>query len=297
MVCILHLDYDNVKGYNLLMKYLKIILNVALVCFAGFIFYSYYRTYTTLKNIQTELQICKENKSTTKVTRIPILLYHTIREADSSMSILQADLAVSPLDFGKQMDYIKQSGYTTLTFSELAYRIDNNIALPEKSVIITFDDAHRTVYSEAFDVLKKNGQKAVTFVITDNVGTSGYMNKEQLSEMVTQNVIEVGSHSVTHQRMADIPTEQMISELTQSKTILESLVMRPVIAFAYPYGNFSDGVVRELKFAKYRFAVTTESIMAEWPTESPYLMPRVFVYRGMPFTIFRTYLNKMEYTE
>lgn len=108
--------------------------------------------------------------------------------------------------------------------------------------IITFDDGDLSIYAVVFPLLKQYDIKATFFVITDYVGTTGYVSWYQLKEMSDyrnangEKLFNIGSHSLDHKRFDEIPADQIPRELSESKFVIESKIGAPVRYFALPFG-------------------------------------------------------------
>lgn len=117
-----------------------------------------------------------------------------------------------------------------------------NKKLDTDASIITFDDGDLSIYAIAFPLLKKYDIKATFFVITDYVGTTGYVSWYQLKEMSDyrnakgEKLFNIGSHSVDHKRLDEIPQDQIPREFSESKLAIESKIDAPVRYFALPFG-------------------------------------------------------------
>jgi peptidoglycan/xylan/chitin deacetylase (PgdA/CDA1 family) len=107
---------------------------------------------------------------------------------------------------------------------------------------ITFDDGDLSIYAIAFPILKRFDIKATFFVITDYVGTTGYVSWAQLKEMAEyrnergERLFSIGSHSIDHKRFDEIPADKIPWELSESKAIIERNTGFPVEYFALPFG-------------------------------------------------------------
>jgi peptidoglycan/xylan/chitin deacetylase (PgdA/CDA1 family) len=187
---------------------------------------------------------------------IPVLMYHRIQNCPTNTNEC-ADVTVQPQEFKDQMQFLKDNGYVTLTIEQIHFAKVNNLPLPTKSVLITFDDGISTQYREAYPVLKANNQKAVFFIVTSVIGTSGYMTLSQIQELQRSGVGEIGSHTVTHPRLTTITTEQLNTELRDSRSYLEAIMMEPVTAIAYPNGAYNQSVIDAETNAGYHYAFIT----------------------------------------
>jgi len=128
---------------------------------------------------------------------VPILMYHHIDEDVTS------DMVVSPDTFAAQMRALYEHGFNVIPLSRLVDFVDRGVPLPERPVVITFDDGYLSVYKYAFPVLARYGQHATSFVIGEAVGTDTYKDTghptipkfcfEQAQAMA--GVVSIQSHS------------------------------------------------------------------------------------------------------
>ena len=126
---------------------------------------------------------------------VPVLMYHSIDYEKGN------ELRVPKEVFREQMNFLKQKGYTTLTLNELYNFFINNKPVPDKAIVITFDDGYKDNFENAFPVLKELGFNATVFVITSTVDTDkNYLTSKQLKEM-DANGIDIESHTVNHEQL------------------------------------------------------------------------------------------------
>jgi peptidoglycan/xylan/chitin deacetylase (PgdA/CDA1 family) len=204
--------------------------------------------------------------------KVPILVYHSI---DEYKGLGSKELFVTPENFEKQMLYLKNNGYTMLTFEHW-----QDIHKVNKPIIITFDDGYKNNLN-AFEIFRKikddRFQPAGTlFVISDYVGTQNRLTKEELKRMAESGFFSVQSHSAMHPDLTKNINYE--NELKKSKEKIEKMTGKPVIALAYPYGNFNNKVVKETK-KYYRFGLTTTPgpfIEMDFENEL-YLLPRMYI--------------------
>lgn len=158
----------------------------------------------------------------------PILLYHHIQVPD-----VPNEYFVAPKDFRAQMQALKDWGYTPIPISLLVKAINFGAPLPDRPVVITFDDGDITVYTTAFPIMKEFGFVGVNYIVADRLAVDGYMNTAQIKETIAAGW-EVGSHSMTHTDLTTSPNLDW--EISQSKADLESALGVKVRTFAYPFG-------------------------------------------------------------
>ena len=185
--------------------------------------------------------------------KIPIFMYHYIRELNDPNDKIGTNLSISPEKFAGQLDLIKAKGYTTITFKDIA---DGNI--PDKPVILTFDDGYEDFYTNAYPELRKRGMKAVSYIITGNIKKDGYMSAEEINK-ISNDGVEIGSHTVSHPDMSKVTTARAEMEARESKRILGEITERPIISLCYPSGKYNSETEKIIKDYGYSYAVTTNS--------------------------------------
>lgn len=189
--------------------------------------------------------------------RVPILMYHYIRVNPQPWDRLGYDLSVTPADFEAQMDWLDRSGFNPVTLEELRAYLSGRGELPDRPVVLTFDDGYADLYTNALPVLRKHGFRAVSYVVTGFLDSPGYLTRQQVLEL-QQAGVEIGSHTLDHVDLTRTPHDRLLEELAGSKAELEKLVGRPVLDFCYPAGRFNGQVVRMVAQAGYQSATTTQ---------------------------------------
>ena len=188
-----------------------------------------------------------EPVSTGGVT-VPILLYHHVSASISTQ------YNVPPANFEIQMQWLYDNGYSTITISELANAIRNGDSLPERQIVITFDDGFIDVYNNAYPILQKYGYEATFFIIAESIGQSYSLSTSQLEELI-DNGWEIGSHSFHHSDLTKAGASSLEVEIQGSKDFLEEKLGVSIQSFAYPYGLVNPSVIELTKNAGYTSAV------------------------------------------
>ena len=181
--------------------------------------------------------------------KILVLNYHQVRNVFTSLSM--------PLNlFDEQMSYLVQNGYTSITPDELYKGLTGEISLPEKPVLITFDDGYADNYENAFPILEYYGLKATIFVIPAFVGrNSNYLTWDQIREM-EQGGITIQSHTLNHRKLEELPDDEIRSELLNSKLVLEENLGHAVDFLAYPTGTYNLHIAGIAQDCGYKGAFT-----------------------------------------
>ncbi len=188
---------------------------------------------------------------------VPILMYHYIRVNPDPADVIGAGLSVTPVEFEWQMRYLVDNGYQVIGLTELAQAISNNISLPPRTIVLTFDDGYFDFYQNAYPVLKRYDLKATSFVITDFVGRKGYLTWGAIQEMVASGLVTFGSHTLDHPDLARISVALAAREIKESKRLLEDHLGTHVTLFAYPAGQYNLAVMKLVEETGYVAAVST----------------------------------------
>lgn len=188
---------------------------------------------------------------------VPILIYHSVRPHGPEESFLQKYYDVSPDSFTRQMEYLKNHDHTVISFDYLVQALKENITLPEKSIVITFDDGWRSQYSYAFPVLRKYKYTATFFIYTDGIGHDYFLDWDQVRVM-NNSGMTIGGHTESHPYLVGITDPEVLrEEIIGGKRIIEDRIGQPIEIFAYPYGHYSDKVIDIVKEAGYVAARST----------------------------------------
>lgn len=171
---------------------------------------------------------------------------------------------ISPGAFERQMDALLEWGYRTIDVGQwLAYRKDRRASLPDKPLIVTFDDGYSCFARNAWPVLRARGMGAMMFVVAGQIGgTNAWDHDEREERLLDQATIRAlqaeglvfGSHSVSHVPLARIPALDAFDELMRSRAMLGAVLGRLPDVVAYPYSNQSRSVRKLAQRAGYRAA-------------------------------------------
>jgi len=201
----------------------------------------------------------------------PVLMYHHIDARAAEWK-----LSVSPESFSRQMEFLKAHRYRVIPMMDYVRMLKEGESIPKKSVVITFDDGYDNNFTDAYPVLKKMGFPATIFIQVDGLGREGYVTVEDLNIM-TDNGIDIGSHTVHHGFLPSLSLEEQRSEIVDSKLALEELLGRPVPLFTYPGGGYTEASVQIVREAGYEGAATTSK--PGRPDLDPYALRRIRISR------------------
>lgn len=187
--------------------------------------------------------------SQSKGDRLPILMYHSISSPPPLVGSQRSQrFQLHPESFSAQLRYLKEHDFYSVTLSDWREAILTQIPLPEKAVLMTFDDGYLDFYTHAWPLLKQYGFSATVFIITDWVGRqlegAPLMDWQHIAQLQAAG-IEVGSHSNSHASLLSLPPAEIMEEGLRSRQQLEQKLGTAVRAFCYPFGD-SDSIVRHL---------------------------------------------------
>lgn len=256
--------------------------------------YSAKRIAVKLSDIYTLTRMKKKHPA-----HIPALMYHKVSttelETKNKIFITQKKLE-------SQFFQLRARGLTPLTFEQYDQFRNGTIplsAFPERPVFLTFDDGYEDNYTLLFPLLKKFNFTCTIFALGDrSIRINNWDNDDkaiatplmtdvQLKEMSSYG-IEFGSHTMTHPHLPALSQEQIYAELSESKKTLESLTGKPVISFAYPYGELNDTAKEIAADCGYRYAISTDSggLRIE---DDPFRIWRAYIF---PHETFFSFMKK-----
>ncbi|MDI9476324.1 MAG: polysaccharide deacetylase family protein [Natronincolaceae bacterium] len=216
-----------------------------------------------MKNV---FNIKNKDKSGKWAKDIPVLMYHHLLRDDENP--YKDNGAVLPVEtFQEHMGLLHKNGYYTIGLNELERFVKGEINLPERSVLITFDDGYKSNYEYAYPILKGYGFKAAIFLIsswnTDEVvsfdaGDLQYLSWNEIEN--SKDVFEYASHTHDLHKLDENgqgylvtrPLDEIEQDLETSMKILDTAYL------AYPYGHYNKQTLKILKKLGYRMAFTVK---------------------------------------
>jgi len=215
---------------------------------------------------------------------IPVLYYHSVKESADN------EVTITPEMLRTQLKYIHNQGYVTLTTSDLKAYILNDSPVPEKSILITFDDGYMDNYYNAFPILKDFNMVATIFCITSDLDGSYYLSKDAVREMSSYG-IDIESHTVNHPHLNKMTYDKQLEELVKSKKTLEEITGKEINSIAYPFGDFNGDSVKAAKDAGYTLGFTTKLGLSD-RSDNPLTLDRIYINSKYNMNTFKELLNK-----
>jgi len=179
--------------------------------------------------------------------QVPILTYH-------HLDVPQAgEYNVTVAQFTRQMAWLADEGYQTITPAALLAAAAGTGILPPHPVLITFDDNYREPYDLAVPILKKHGFTATFFIMTVTIGKRFFMTADEIRSLDRAG-FTIGGHTWDHPLMTHLSADQLQQELDQSTADLTAVLGHRPVDFAYPDGVYNAQVVAAVQAAGYRAA-------------------------------------------
>lgn len=236
----------------------KTLLQMVLTCLLlGVLFTA---NQTAVKHCTSDLQATAQTTDSMEdPISLPIIMYHSILK-DSAQS---GPYILTPDTLANDLDYLKEHGYETVTIADLIRYVDGLADLPEKPVIITFDDGHYNNYLYAYPLLRERGMKAVISAIGTQVEQFtangqenaywSYLNSTRLKEMNDIGTFEVQNHSynlhetkprkgcvrMRGESLSDYQ-RMFVADTEQAQTLLIEAGLPAPTCYTYPFGAYSQ---------------------------------------------------------
>lgn len=179
-----------------------------------------------------------------------VLMYHDV---GSSIPGAFPDGTISLGEFGKQMAWLADHGYVGICPSDWISRHRKGAPLPDRPVLITFDDGYAGVATRGLPILERYGFGGAVFIVTRRIGSTntwdqalGYsavplMPADEIIRWSSRG-IEFGCHTRTHPNLATLSEAEIQNEVVGSRDDLAAIVNQVPAAFAYPWGSFNRAV-------------------------------------------------------
>ena len=210
-----------------------------------------------------------------QAVRVPILMYHYVSSPPADADKYRLDLSVKPSELINQLTYLRDNGYTIVSLYDVARARAGVAQLPEKPIVLTFDDGHLDNYTNAFPVLKSFGVTATFFIITDlaDIEHPDYMNWAMIEEMAAAGM-DFEIHTKSHRSLRDRNDDFLREEIFGAQEILAFHTGKLPRFLAYPGGAYDETAINFARNLDLWGALTTEHGYTH-SLDNRYVMPRV----------------------
>ena len=241
-------------------------------------------TTKTLNPTSVETVFIHKSVDSLENKKIPILMYHSISYEKENI------LRVPKENFRNQMKYLKDNNYTTLTLDELYSYMKTGKDLPNKPIVITFDDGYKDNYTNAYPILKEFNLKATIFVIINTIDhEKDYLTSTEIKLMDSNN-IRIESHTSSHEHLDQISYVDNVNTMKTSKIKLEKILNKKIDYIAYPYGGYTSNTIKAAKQSGYKLAFSTEFGLID-KNDNIYSLGRIFVNSNFSLEEFKVKLT------
>ncbi|MFP1929871.1 polysaccharide deacetylase family protein [Lonsdalea quercina] len=223
---------------------------------------------------------------------IPVLTYHSLLTDVENTHFLHTSTTTSDDAFNRQMAYLKEAGYTTLSLYQLEDYLYNRINLPGRAVVLTFDDGLKSVCRYAYPILKQYGFHATAFIITSRIkahpqpwdpNSLQFMSSGELRQIA--DVFDFQSHTHFLHRLGPARRPVLFSRTLHNIELDFEHTRRALSPFnaqvwylSYPFGGYSPTAVQAAKAAGFHMALTTQQGKV-LPGDNPFTLKRLFLLR------------------
>ena len=240
-----------------------------------------------------------------KPAAVTVLMYHHILPKGQAGRFSGNSIVTYAEEFEKQLDFLTENGYTTVTPAQVEAFFYKNAALPEKAVLITFDDGYLSNAAVAYPLLKKRGLCATVFLVTGHLGEPGQTFSPLLVQMTDSETIKRTADVFTYachtndlhticgsaSALCTATDRERAADLKRCRAALEPVPNACTTAFAYPYGAYSDAVKASVKAAGIRLAFrASEGVVTA--DSDVYALPRFPVDASVSFSRFCQYFGE-----
>ena len=210
---------------------------------------------------------------------LPVCMYHYVYDENDPPEDLYNRFGnyISQQELEKELNWLNEEGYYFPTWKEVREYIDGELMLPDKSIVITFDDGSRSFLDYGIPVLEKCRVPSTSFVITSNDGEkkiAGYQSDYVTYQSHSDNMHRPGGNIGHGGIFTALSYDEALADLQKSIEICGTSD-----AFAYPYGDYNDSCRQVVEDAGFLCAVTTQAGKA-YPGDDPMLLPRVRMSLG-----------------
>lgn len=181
---------------------------------------------------------------------VPILMYHQVSPQPVAAF---SKYIVTPQAFAAQMNWLHLAGYTPITLDRLLAQRQGRAVLPQRPVVITFDDGYQDCLTYAAPILQAKGFTAIVYLVAGLMGkNSEWLQAERgitfplldwpAARQLEAAGLHCGAHTVSHPRLAQLDAATCRTELIDGRRLLEDQLGHAIHHLAYPFGSFNEQV-------------------------------------------------------
>ena len=194
----------------------------------------------------------------TRELEVPLLMYHYISPLPANADAIRRDLTIEPALFVRHLDRLQKLGYQTITIRSIVQHLNTGAPLPEKPIVLTFDDGYIDHYVHVLPALQHRDMVGTFFIVSDfpYSGNPSYMDWGMIQEMARAGM-EIESHAQLHKTLANRNEAYLRGQAESSmRTFQQELGYRPRI-ISYPGGKFDAETIRIYRDTGFWAGITT----------------------------------------
>lgn len=222
---------------------------------------------------------------------VPILTYHRVGPGVSRM-------VMAPAAFAAQLEFLARNDYRVIRLRDLTDFLEGRAQLPQRAVVITFDDGHVSAYRHVYPLLRKYGFPATFFLYTDFLNTRDGLSWAQIREMSASGLIDFQPHSKTHANLIvrrpgetdQQYRERLDIEIRLPRDLIQRNVANKVIGYAYPYGDANEAVLEHIARTGHTLGLTVNAGGNPF-FAYPLMLRRTMIYGGSNLDAFKAALQ------
>ena len=217
---------------------------------------------------------------------LPICMYHYVYDENDPPDDVNSRYKnyISRQDLIEEMDWLNSEGYYYPTWDEVRDYVDGKLLLPEKSIVLTFDDGEYATLDQLITIVEQTHVPVTSFLITEHAGETKakkYKSEYLHFESHTHGLHHAGGAAGFRGMLPVIDFETGVADLKKSIEICGSGK-----AIAYPYGDYNENVRAITEAAGFLVGVTTQFGNAR-PGMNPFALPRVRMWQDQTMDYFK----------
>lgn len=235
---------------------------------------------------------------------VPVLMYHHLLRRAENTRYQGNEIVTYVEDFTAQLDWLAEQGYQTISPAQLVDWYENGTPLPQKPVMITFDDGYLSNFVYAYPLLKARGFSAVIFSVTGKIADAPVTFRADQINMADRQTMQAGGdvffyashthdlHHLTgkHSALVTVDSATAAADLQTSLQTVSAFPSGTTAIFSYPYGNYSDAV--ETLLAKHGVRLAFRASSGKLTRATPrYALPRYPVSFAVSLKTFQSYFQ------
>lgn len=211
---------------------------------------------------------------------VPILIYHRVSDGDTNPATLKV------ADFDAQMKFLVDDGYHVISPDDLLDAWETDKPLPEKPVVLTFDDGHSDIYRNVFPILQKYNMRATVFIATDKIGMKDYLTWDEARALQNGGFVDFESRTMTGDNLTKLRGDKLWNEIYGSKQAIEWALKKPAKFLAYPGGKYTVEAEDTSKEVHFRAGFIEDYGLAKKDDDN-YILTRIPVLGSNSQTLLR----------